>query len=269
MTEPFQQSNEAYLSLSPWLTIAPNLVAGISTRNGGVSKIPYDTLNLGLHIPDEPKDVLTNRNILADHVGIPLKRWVVGEQVHGTEAAVVSDKAAGMGTHSHQTALKGIDGLITNERNLLLTAFFADCVPLFFIAPDRGWIGIAHAGWKGTVGNMAAEMVEAFNKQGIHPDELFAAVGPCIGKQAYEVDQNVVGKIDGYLKDQVVTPLNNGKFVLNLRELNRLLLLEAGIRKSALEVTGHCTYQDSNRFYSHRRDQGKTGRMLGFIGWAD
>ncbi|WP_028782698.1 peptidoglycan editing factor PgeF [Thalassobacillus devorans] len=268
MTEPLKQQNDSLLAIQDWEQDQA-LTAGFSTRYGGVSRPPFADFNQGLHVNDREADVISNRDRLAASTDIPLKRWVIGEQVHGTEVAVVQEKDAGKGAFRLDSSIEGCDGLITNTPGLLLAAFFADCVPLYFYAPHAGWVGIAHAGWKGSVNGMAASMVKALQTQGVSADEIRAVIGPCISRKHYEVDQRVVDNIEGKYMNKVTDPLQDGKFLMNLRELNRLILLDAGVKETSIHVTGHCTYEQEDVFFSHRRDCGKTGRMLGFIGFTD
>ncbi|SEB17433.1 conserved hypothetical protein [Thalassobacillus cyri] len=268
MTEPFKHKYDSLLAIQDWKQYQA-LTAGFSTRYGGVSGPPFINFNQGLHVNDREEDVITNRERLAVSAGIPLNRWVIGEQVHSTEVAVVHEEDAGKGAYRQDNAVKGCDGLITNTPGVLLAAFFADCVPLYFHAPKAGWIGIAHAGWKGSVNGMAASMVKAFQAQGIPAQEISAVIGPSISMKHYEVDQRVVDHIEGKHVNKVTEPLHDGKFLLDLRELNRLILLDAGVNEKYIRVTEHCTYEQEDVFFSHRRDYGKTGRMLGFIGFTD
>ncbi|WP_085508102.1 peptidoglycan editing factor PgeF [Thalassobacillus devorans] len=269
MTEPFSHKEDRVFVIEEWMQAQPKLQAGFTSRKGGVSAPPYASFNHGLHVNDKEQDVIANRELLASSTGISLNKWVIGEQVHGTEVAVVKRADGGRGAREQGSSVKNCDGLITNTPGLLLAAFFADCVPLYFHAPNAGWIGIAHAGWKGTVNGMAASMVEALINEGASREDIHATIGPSISKKHYEVDQRVIDNIeDKYIK-LVTEPRNDGKFLLDLRELNRLMLVGAGIKEQNIRITEHCTYEQEDVFFSHRRDNGKTGRMLGFIGFTD
>ncbi|MDY0396306.1 peptidoglycan editing factor PgeF [Virgibacillus halophilus] len=175
----------------------------------------------------------------------------------------------GCGAKRLDTSLKSIDGVYTKEKGVLCTAFFADCVPLFFLDPVSGLIGIAHAGWRGTVGRIAEKMVWKLTEYGATKSSLLAVIGPCISKANYEVDHQVISNISD--KDQAIaaTPLANGRFLLDLKKLNAKILHDAGLPEKNIAVTNYCTFDDETLFFSHRRDQGKTGRMLAFIGYRD
>ncbi|SFD82333.1 conserved hypothetical protein [Lentibacillus persicus] len=267
MSEPFQKLTETNLVIESWQRVNPELQAGFSTRNDGVSEAPFDTLNLGLHVQDASEDVIANREKLAEAVQIPLDSWVSGEQTHQTNIHIVRDEDKGKGSLAHETSIKKIDGLITDRRGILCTAFFADCVPLFFFDPSTGWIGIAHAGWKGTVSRISQKMVDALQSAGVKPSELLVIIGPCISSDYYEVDERVVSQIPAELRNQSVVSLEDKRFLLDLKQLNKEILLQHGILSHNIEVTNYCTFRDESLFFSHRRDQGNTGRMLGYIGY--
>lgn len=243
----------------------PLVNAGLTTRQGGHSEAPFDTLNMGLHVSDEKEAVIQNRQELAQELDNPLEKWIIGEQVHGTEVKAVDFKSAGAGSHSMSTAIGGVDGLITNEKDLVLGAFFADCVPLYFFDPTTNWIGIAHAGWKGTVHGMGVKMIEALREKGCQLEDLEVIIGPSIGKDHYEVDQKVVDHVPTQYKNECVVDHQNGKYQLDLKTLHRRMMIDTGIPAQNIQVSGACTYEENELFYSHRRDRGKTGRMLGYI----
>ncbi|SFB19123.1 conserved hypothetical protein [Lentibacillus halodurans] len=267
MTEPFQQVTETNLTIEKWQQLNPDLKAGFTTRNGGYSKVPYDTMNLGLHVPDKSENVLANRRRLAEILHAPLASWVSGEQTHQTNVHVVNDQDSGKGATAYDTSLKDIDGIITNRNGILCTAFFADCVPIYFFDPVSGYIGIAHAGWKGTVHRIGQEMVETLQLAGAEPADVLVAIGPSISGNVYEVDERIVRHIPDELFGKTVTKLENDRFLLDLKQLNIEILLQQGILRHNIDVTNYCTFFDESLFFSHRRDQGKTGRMLGYIGY--
>ncbi|WP_254391839.1 peptidoglycan editing factor PgeF [Terribacillus sp. DMT04] len=268
MREAASNKQRLYMELGGWS--APNrIVSGITTKNNGVSKSPFDSLNMGLHVGDKDADVIQNRELLAGEIAFPLANWVLGEQVHGTEIAVVQKKDAGRGSKSLSDSIPSVDGLITNEPGLLLAAFFADCVPLYFSDAKTGWIGMAHAGWRGTVGDMAGKMIAALGSQGANPANIEAMIGPCISKHKYEVDDRIFQQIPERFRAQVLTASGESdKYYLDLQALNRLYLLDAGVKDAHIKTAPFCTYE-MPEFYSHRQDQGKTGRMIGFIGMKE
>ncbi|MFC3040253.1 peptidoglycan editing factor PgeF [Virgibacillus xinjiangensis] len=267
MQEPFINQDGFHLQIEKWQQIHPGLRAGISTRLHGSSKPPFHSLNMGLHVNDDVNDVITNRRQLAEHLKIPLEHWVVGEQVHQTKVKSVTAEDKGRGALSQQMAVPGTDGLITSEEGLLCAAVFADCVPLFFFDPTTGFVGVAHAGWKGTVQRIAEKMVEAFQKLGSDPSNLLAVIGPCISQENYEVDEHVVRYLTSDEKETAVYEKGINQYFLDLKQLNAEILLQAGLVRNNIDITKYCTYEHKELFFSHRRDQGRTGRMLGYIGY--
>ncbi|WP_251510942.1 peptidoglycan editing factor PgeF [Oceanobacillus luteolus] len=264
--EPFHLEQEQILQLKGWQQSSTNLVAGMTTKNGGVSKGNFSTFNCGLHVQDVIDDVLENRERLAALTGFPLEDWVAAEQVHGKKVQLVSGLDKGKGAFSTESALSGIDGILTKEKGVLLIAFYADCIPLYFYDPEEEIIGIAHAGWKGTVNQIGKEMITRFKENGSKLENIQVTIGPGISQEHYEVDERVVSHIDQQYRDKVLKSKGNQRFLLNLKELNKEILLHSGILRHNIDMTNYCTYRDKDLFFSYRRDQGKTGRMLGFIG---
>lgn len=266
--EPFKQNDKSFLTLTNWKEIEPSLQVGFTTRQGGVSKSPFKSFNLGLHVPDDKQDVIYNRKELAEKICISVENWVSGQQIHDTNIKIINDADKGKGAFSYEESISGIDGLITNQKGILCTAFYADCVPLFFFDPESGYIGIAHAGWKGTVNGIGKEMIKRLTEVGIDLHSLRVAVGPCIAKDAYEVDDHVVKNLTTAQKRNTTEKQDDKHYLLDLKKLNVEILLQSGVLRHNIEVTNYCTFRDEEMFFSHRRDHGKTGRMLGFIGFG-
>jgi len=261
MSEIFHPVDESLLMLR-W----PNVIAGFTTKQGGFSQPPFSSFNLGLHVGDEAVVVEQNRRKLGELLTIPLEQWVCCEQTHGSRIEKVTARDAGKGTVQFETAIADTDGLYTDEAGILLTLCFADCVPLYFFAPTHGTIGLAHAGWKGTVKNIAGNMVQRFRDEGIMPEEIIVAIGPAIGACCYVVDDRVIDAAKRML-DKENLPFDEvraGQYALDLKELNRLLLIKEGIQH--IQVSNDCTSCQTDVFFSHRRDNGRTGRMMAFIG---
>ncbi|AVQ98966.1 hypothetical protein OBCHQ24_08095 [Oceanobacillus iheyensis] len=269
MSEPFITKHRSYLRIEKWEKLSPSLTVGFSTKIGGVSKPPFQHLNMGLHVQDDYQDVIENREKLAEELSFPLSSWVVGEQVHDINIKTVTKQDAGSGASNYDTSISNIDGMVTREKGVLCSAFFADCVPLFFFDPKQNIIGVAHAGWRGSVHGIGQQMVERFCSLGSNPSDLQAVIGPYISKKHYEVDEQVITHIPKPFHSNSVTVKQNGRFNLDLKQLNKDILLQSGVLRNNIGVTNYCTYEDSELFFSHRRDNGKTGRMLGFIGFSD
>lgn len=241
---------------------------GFSTRTGGVSGGAYESLNLSILTEDVLANVLENRSKMAGALGIDPYSLVGAHQVHGDKIYRVrmSDKGAGA-TESH-TVIPGTDALMTDEPGLTLTAFFADCVPIFLLDPVNKAIALAHAGWKGTVAKISVKTVIAMGEvYGTKPERLLAAIGPSIGPCHYQVDGPVIQRV----KDEFPTCWTEllkdfdeqGHAQLNLWEANVTQLEEIGLALSNITVAGLCTYCNQDLFYSHRG--GKAGRQAALI----
>jgi polyphenol oxidase len=270
--DPFLYNHQSYFSIKDWMEQFPGLVAGLTTKKGGSSTGDYESFNMGFHVGDTTETVCANRNQLANLLQFPLKSWVGAEQTHDTLIRKVTKAERGKGSDSYESAFKGTDGFYTNEEGILLTLCYADCVPLFFISPNHKMIGAAHAGWKGTVNEIARKMVEKWGEEGIPSNQIFTVIGPSICEKCYIVNDYVINFVEKTLVDVEKKPYNTikeGQYSLDLRELNKTILLNAGVPEKNIQVTKLCSSCDQFEFFSHRRDQGKTGRMLSYIGWKE
>ncbi len=270
--EPFVLKNRSFLTIDSWMNRFPGLIAGITTKNDGMSRGSFQTLNLGFHVGDNINDVCLNRKKVSEIINFPLNKWVGAEQTHGTTVKQITKGDSGRGSISYEQSFSSTDGFYTNEVGILLTLCFADCVPLFFVAPGHRMVGAAHAGWKGTVGHIASRMIKMWGKEGIKPEEIQVAIGPSICEKCYIVDHRVVNLVENSLEDVEGKPYNlisEGKYALDLRKLNKMILLKTGVPEQNITITEYCSSCDHDLFFSHRRDQGVTGRMLSFIGWKE
>lgn len=269
-------SSPVLLRLESWEK-REGLTAGFTTRIGGVSAAPRDSLNTALHVGDDAEDVVRNRRRVAEALGWEFSAWTCAEQVHGNRVHVVTAADKGSGRLDRASAIQEADALVANEPGVLLVMYFADCVPLYFYDPESGAVGLAHAGWKGTVLDVAAETVRTMGERfGSRPEALLGAIGPSIGACCYEVDEAVLkhvrplaeaagaGAADG--GSAFHTPTGNGRARLDLKEMNRHLMIKAGILPSRIELTTWCTGCRTDLFFSHRTENGATGRMMSWLG---
>lgn len=270
--EPFVLQEKEYLVLSDWVQKYPNLKAGFTTKNGGKSEKDYASLNLGFHVGDSLDTVRINRNIIANKLSFPLNHWVGAEQTHEVKIQKITKNDRGRGAADYTSAWKETDGFFTMEKNILLTLCFADCVPIYFFHPLSGAIGIAHAGWKGTVHGIAGEMIRTFQSEGIEAKDILVAIGPSICENCYIVDERVIKLVKNRLEGvdkKTYNLVSDHQFRLNLKECNKEILLHAGVKIEHIVQTEYCTSCHQEYFYSHRRDHGRTGRLMGFIGWKE
>lgn len=227
----------------------------VYTRQGGVSPVPWDSLNLGGNLGDGKDHVIENRRRIFADSGRPVGSLFDVWQVHGTGVAIAR---APRSSQQEQA-----DAIITDLPGLTLMMRFADCVPIFLYDPSRRAIGLVHAGWKGTVQKVVSAALHAMKAAfGSRPEDLLAAIGPSIGPDHYEVGQEVVAQVvEAFAEDapSLLKPLPNGKSLLDLWSANQLLLHAAGVKQ--VEVAGLCTACDTRDWYSHRAEKGKTGRF--------
>ncbi|MBT2687952.1 peptidoglycan editing factor PgeF [Bacillus sp. ISL-47] len=270
--EPFSLKNREYFVIKEWTDRFPNITAGFTTKNGGCSQNEFEGLNVGLHVKDSYEAVSQNRKHVAGLLGFSPDRWVGAEQTHEVRIQKVSKEDQGKGSLIYEDSFPGTDGFFTYDTGVLLTLCYADCVPLYFLHEKTGAIGIAHAGWKGTVEGIGKKMAEFYRNEGIDLREVQAVIGPSICENCYIVDDRVISKVQKILEDVEIKPynlINDNQYHLDLKKLNMQILLNAGILEDNILITEYCTSCDKDYFFSHRRDKGRTGRMMSFIGWKE
>jgi len=233
--------------------VAASPILGFSTRQGGISLPPYDTLNLGRSTADRLEAVAENRRRLLQALGFEPGRLVTLEQVHGT--GVVEAAEPGLQPEC--------DAVITRARGLALAVTGADCLPILFVAGDV--VAAAHAGWRGIVAGVAeATLRAAVSAAGISPAGARAHLGPCIRACCYEVGADVAAQFP----PQALSTRQHSVH-LDLPAAVRMRLVAAGMSRETIEDTGACTACDPSRYFSHRRDHGSTGRHWGVVGWRE
>ncbi|HEY0161597.1 MAG TPA: peptidoglycan editing factor PgeF [Edaphobacter sp.] len=254
---------------------------GFSVRRGGVSTVYGGrSLNVGWTKEDDPANIAENRRLLVEAAGGPAMKLVTIRQVHGNRIWPVSGEDARAGrleTHDGKAVLEG-DGLVTDAPGVLLAAGTADCVPVLLVDPVRRAVGAFHAGWRGTAARIVEQGVAAMRKEyGSRPEDLLAAVGPSIGACCYTVGEEVREKFStefSYgeeLLSKVLGEDGSAQLRIDLWEANRRQLLVAGVAPNAISLIGECTgckleEDGGRRYFSHRMEEGRTGRMLNVIG---
>ena len=238
-----------------------------TTRHGGVSTEHWASMNMGLARGEAKEPVWENYRILAEAVGFSVDNYVTSQQTHTTNVRKVTaeDKGKGVWTDRGYT---DVDGLITNEKNIPLVIFGADCVPVFLLDKKNKAIGVAHCGWMGTGKRMAEKILQEMMKEfGTDPADVTAAIGPSIGQCCFQMDEPVLKLFRENIAwtDDIVEPdpSQEGKYKMDLWECNRRLLAEMGVKD--IEISGLCTKCDQERFYSHRGMGEKRGVMAGIM----
>ena len=243
------------------------VVGAVSTREGGVSKPPYDSANMGLHVGDDPVAVIENRRSFCSPIGIDSNDLVCAEQVHGNRIATVTESDRGSGAASASDALSGVDGLLTDVPALPLAVFTADCVPLLLYEPVKRVVGIAHAGWRGTAAGTARALVESLQEHfDGDPGSCRIVLGPSAGPCCYEVGDDVVTAFGehGHPVARVFSDDAPGKPHLDLWEANTVQLERCGVPRGNVVWTKRCSVC-SGAYFSCRRDGAVTGRNMSVI----
>ena len=243
---------------------ADRLVHGFSARQGGVSPAPYDSLNMALHVGDDPACVWENRRRYFAALGLDAERICTIRQVHGTEIARAFRRDAGRGARDYDDALADADAVITNDSGVPLMLCYADCVPVMLYDPKHHAAGLIHAGWKGTVGRIAAKTLERMTSVfGTDPLDVLAGIGPSIGAACYEVHSDVAERFSmafpGH-EDMLLREID-GRTHLDLWAANCVQLVEAGVPAAQVDCAETCTACEHTTFYSYRAAGGRTGRM--------
>ncbi len=238
-----------------------------STRIGGVSEGDFAALNLGFSRGDSDENVIRNYELFAEALGADKHSFVTGAQDHNISIRRVSAAERGLGVWKEYD-MKSVDGLCTNEKNILLTIYCADCVPLYFIDEKNRAIGLAHAGWKGTAAGMAKAMTERMSAEfGSKAEELTVAIGPSICKECFEVDEPVARIfLDLPMSQKFVEDTHDGKFHVDLWECNRQILLASGIKDENIHVGNICSMCESDLIFSHRKTRGRRGSNAAVLG---
>lgn len=252
----------------PALAELPMIKHGFSTRIGGVSEGIWASLNLSYTRGDDRSAVDENFRRMADSLGVDADRYVFSQQTHTTNVRVVTEADAGAG-FLRERGYTDVDGLVTNVPGLVLTTFFADCVPLYFADPVHRAIGMSHSGWRGTVGRIGKVTVETMKREyGTNSSDLICAIGPSICQDCYEISGDVAAEFEREFsghQDEILQNKGNGKYHLDLWRVNEIILEEAGVPKEQISTTDICTCCNPGILFSHRASQGKRGNLCGFL----
>ena len=234
------------------LTIPPkHVLCGFTTRCGGVSPPPFNSLNLGLDTPDDPLNVRKNHSIFYRYSGVDENNTAIMKQVHGNEVVVVNRGGVYPET----------DGLITSSCGVLLGVKVADCIPLLLYDPVHEVAGAIHCGWRSIVSGIAEQALSKMKEDmGTRPEEVIAVMGPSAGSCCYEIG----GDTAGYLKSASIIS-RDGKLYGDLKAELSFHLLRAGLNGNNIEIISDCNICNENLYFSHRRNGLYSGRMMGYI----
>ena len=268
MTRINQQDGVTFLSF-PLLEKTGVVVCGFSTRLGGVSRGCCESMNLSFTRGDDPEAVMENYRRIGHALGISPEQIVCSDQTHTVNVRKVGRDDCGNGI-TKPKPYRDVDGLITDEAQVALATFYADCVPLYLVDPEKKAIGLAHSGWRGTVGKIGKATVEAMRREyGCRPEAIRTVIGPSICQECYEVSEDVAEAFkkayDPGLWDRLMTKREDGKYQLNLWEACRENFLEAGILPEHISMPEICTCCNPGFLFSHRASKGKRGNLAAFL----
>lgn len=256
---------------SPLFQRETGLQHGFSTRKGGVSKEHLASLNLSFSVEDARENVLENFRRIGERFGKTPEDFVLSKQSHETKVLKVGTKDRGKGITKDRD-YEGIDALITDEKGIILSCFSADCVPILFYDPIHKTVGACHSGWRGTKGKILQNVVEEMRQHfSSNPAEILVAIGPSICKEQYVVSEDLaLSFLEDYpdLGEDTASPIqriSKDKFQLDLWDLNRRIALNCGIKEEHISISGYCTMENPELFFSHRYSQGKRGLQGAFI----
>ncbi|MBO5867795.1 MAG: peptidoglycan editing factor PgeF [Oscillospiraceae bacterium] len=236
---------------------------GFTSRIGGVSVAPYDSLNLGLNRGDADENVAENRRLLAEALGYEENKLVLTRQTHSDIVRVVTDQdALGIDHRAYPEA----DGLVTCTPGVALWVFTADCTPILLEDPVTGAVGAVHAGWRGTASKIAAKAVSRMQEAfGSRPEDIRAAIGPAIGVCCFETDKDVPDAMLAAFGEEASPCIfpKGSKYFVDIKALNALALRNAGVQN--ITLAEDCTMCLCHKYWSHRKTRGIRGSQGGII----
>ena len=245
-----------------------NLVHGFSTRRGGVSEPPFSSLNLSLNVKDDSASVSENRRLFLSDLGIGDNPLVQAKQVHEDHVLVIEREMTCAAGFPENVRSFPADALITALGDIILGVSVADCVPVLLFDRRKEVVATVHGGWRSTAVGLGSKVIRMMGEIfGTRPEDVVVGMGPSIGPCCYEVDEPVISafaNLSPYWYEWVREE-GRGRWRLDLVRANQTLLLEAGVPQGQIFSSGFCTSCQQDLFFSHRRDGGKTGRMMGLI----
>lgn len=234
-----------------------------TTRVGGVSQGIYNSLNTSLVKEDSEENVRRNLELLCSAIDIDYTRLVHSKQTHEDNIRVVTEEDIGKGI-TVSSDIENTDGLMTNIPGIPLITFYADCVPLFFLDTKQKAIAVTHSGWKGTVLKIGAKTIKQMAEvYGTMPKDCLVGIGPSIEMDCFEVGPEVAQEFRNASANwaEFIKPFGYDKFKIDLWEINKQMLIEAGVPEENITISGYCTKCNEDLFFSYRRDKGRTGSL--------
>lgn len=247
------------------------LMHGVTRRFGGVSKKPFDSFNLGLHVGDDIEAVWENRRRLAKHLRVGPELLTCAQQVHGTEISEVTAENVGAGAFQMDKAIPNSDAIFTRLEEVPLLLLVADCVPVLVYDPTHHAVAVIHAGWRGTIGHVPVLTMQAMaDAYGTRPQDCHVYLGPSIHYDSFEVSEELADTFRGasYIPDQIVGYRYRADKGIQTPHVNLQQFIVQDLRQFGVPLQ-HITVSPTDSMtaagcYSYRREFGKTGRMALF-----
>ena len=250
--------------LQPLWAKGKSIQAGFTTRNGGSSRPPFNSLNLGQNTEDANHNVEANRATLTRTFDLPPHQLLTVRQVHGNDILIIDEPNADV-SHFHKVES---DAIITDQKNIMIGVLVADCYPVLLFDPVKEVAAVVHVGWRGAAAGLIGRTVSAMISHfGCRPADMQAAVGPGIGAHKYAVDRPVrdAFREGGGEWETITKETSLGEWLLDLKKSCRLQLETAELLEKNIESVAECTCCHRELFVSYRRDNGQTGRQIGFM----
>lgn len=252
------EKNPSFYHWNIFDQFSPSITAGVTTRDGG---------NQALHCGDIPSNVIQNRKNVAESLNISFETYTCAQQTHGSNIELITPKTAGSGRNDYGHSIAETDALITEEKGIFLNIHLADCVPIVIFDSVKKLGALVHAGWKGTVQEIVSKTIRRFiETHGSDVQDIYAGIGPSIGPCCFEIGEDVAFKIksiQGHSSETV--RYENNAYYGDLKKANRDQLLASGLLESHIEISSICTSCRNDLFFSHRKEQGQTGRFAAFL----
>ncbi len=239
---------------------------GFSTRCGGVSTGIFGSLNLGMNRGDKEESVKENYKRFFAACGIETESFVCGKQVHGKNVMIVGSQDARK--PYGYTSLFEADGYVTNEADVPLVVFTADCIPLLLADEQNRVIACVHSGWRGSVQDIERQAIEKMCSLGAQTEYIKACIGPAIGRCCFEVGKEVIDAVNELLEreaDELYTLKENGRYMLDLKSVVKYCLLRSGVREDNIDIIKDCTMCMPEKYWSHRYTAGERGSQAAVI----
>jgi len=263
-----RNKSDLYYITFPKLDATGLVNHAFTTRLGGVSEGIFSSMNMSFNLGDNDVAVRENYKRICNAINVDINKVTLSKQTHTTNVRIITKEDIGKG-FSKERDYDDVDGIITNIKGVCLVTHYADCTPLLFCDPVKKVVATSHAGWRGTAGEIGRITVEKMKSEfGCNPKDIIAAIGPSICKNCYEVDSPVfkpICEIPYIDKDTVFTHKYGDKYMFDLWETNRQILINSGILPEHIDVTDLCTNCNPDIFHSHRFTGGQRGVLAALI----